>query len=260
MPFPLSYGGNPPSNITENTTPFLDRPYDITGDWSEEEANKINEMFDMLFKQQRAASTTFLNHIAGPASSTTNDILVFSDATGKVAKDSNIGVGTVARGPGSSVTNNIVVWSSTDGLTLADSGSSIGSIGSKLKVATLTLTDSQIRNLNTTPIQIIPAPGTGLAIVPVFWFARKDTTAAGYSANPNFSIRYSGGSSDLINAVTFSMNSQNKQWAANSGAWGPVTATPANTAAVVNSTANITLGDPSNTMYFEVTYWVTAAV
>jgi hypothetical protein len=65
------------------------------------------------------------------------------------------------------------------------------------------LTAVEIRALNTTPIELVAAPGANKVIIPlaVYWWVTRTATA--YSANPSFRIRWNGIAFDLFTAMSF---------------------------------------------------------
>lgn len=64
-----------------------------------------------------------------------------------------------------------------------------------LQVAVKTITTAQILALNTTPIELVAAPGSGLVLIPVALYATMTYATATYSANAaGFSVRYTNGS------------------------------------------------------------------
>lgn len=62
----------------------------------------------------------------------------------------------------------------------------------ELKVATVELTSSQILNLHTTPVEIVPAQGPGNVIVPVSVLAEMEFGTTAYAAGDTINLQYSG--------------------------------------------------------------------
>lgn len=70
-------------------------------------------------------------------------------------------------------------------------------------LVTRSLTASEINNMNTTPIDLLAAPGTNSVLLPVrvmFWVTR---TTSAFSADPSFRLRWNGSTLDLMAAVSF---------------------------------------------------------
>lgn len=64
-----------------------------------------------------------------------------------------------------------------------------------LQYTDTTLSTAQILLLNTTPISLVAAPGSGLVLLPVALYATLTYVAAAYSANAaGFTVRYTNGS------------------------------------------------------------------
>jgi hypothetical protein len=69
----------------------------------------------------------------------------------------------------------------------------------KLFRAYLRVTDAQIKALNSTPIQIIAAPGNNLLIVPIRMVTTIHVVAGGgYNSSQSVSIRYNGIATDIV--------------------------------------------------------------
>ena len=60
----------------------------------------------------------------------------------------------------------------------------------RIKSVEKTLTAAQILTLNATPIQILPAPGAGKAITPLFLSGIVDFESAAYATQITVSLRY----------------------------------------------------------------------
>lgn len=60
--------------------------------------------------------------------------------------------------------------------------------------ATITLSESQLENLNTTPVTVVAAQGAETIIIPLY-FLIELTVTTGYGASPTFSLRHPGASS-----------------------------------------------------------------
>jgi hypothetical protein len=64
-----------------------------------------------------------------------------------------------------------------------------------IQTTTVTVTTGQILALNTTPITLVAAPGTGLVLLPIAVYATITYGAAAYSTNAaGFTVRYTNGS------------------------------------------------------------------
>jgi hypothetical protein len=129
--------------------------------------------------------------------------------------------------------------------------------GPKVFKASVKLSDSQIKSLNTTPVQIVAAPGTGkyLQIVGPITVI-KDSAAGAYSAAPNLSILYGTTAVSAITATTTSLNVADKRWTlidCNRNALTASTNTE-NKALNLSNAANVTGGNVSNYMTVVITY------
>ena len=125
--------------------------------------------------------------------------LVDTSSTGIAISETGSGGITITPGSGAQV--NITNIRATG--SFADSTDSTGSTGQVLTnnsgsavwssapvaqvplFATVTLTPSQIANLNTTPVQIVAAPGSGLYIVPVYATMNYHGGTGGFTVTPN---------------------------------------------------------------------------
>jgi hypothetical protein len=66
----------------------------------------------------------------------------------------------------------------------------------------LILTTSDIDNLNTTPVEIVPAPGVGFTIWPIGMFVQVDRNAIAWSASPTLSVFHDTGVVALCSFVS----------------------------------------------------------
>lgn len=67
------------------------------------------------------------------------------------------------------------------------------------------VSSAEINSLNSSPIELVPAPGAGKIIVPVkiiYWFTRTTTA---FTADPTIRTRYAGIATDLFSGVSFFM-------------------------------------------------------
>lgn len=115
-----------------------------------------------------------------------------------------------------------------------------------LQYAQVTLSSAQILALNTTPISLVAAPGSGKVILPVSLYATLTYVSATYSANAaGFTVRYtnaSGASTAMTLTQAFVQSSASAMFAIVAGA---TAITPVANAAIVvyADTANPTTGD-----------------
>lgn len=257
MAFPTNYGGGKASVFADNSTFVTDKPYDVGANWNQDTADQINEMLDILFKTQRQINNAGTTFVKGPSSSTDGDVALFSGVTGGLLKDAGYKGSVLAHGPGASTTNDIVVFSGTDGITLADSGQTIASITGSVSWQKTVLTNGQILTAHSVPIQLVAAPGSGKAVVPLVWYMREDSSAGAYSANPTFNVQYVGNATALLSGITPNLNSGDKRWATgNQSGWGPLTFNPENVAVNVQSTADVTGGNAANTILIMLGYLI----
>jgi hypothetical protein len=162
------------------------KPYDLYGQPNALMVQQIDEMFTTLFKALTRAGVDL---------DTINEIV------------DNVGTGDVV-GPSSAVADDIAVFNSTTGKLIKDGGYTIAQIlttAGNLTVASHELTAAEIRSLNTTPVNIVPGVA-GRIYVPLSWTLEK-TVSSGFSANPNFGLRWTGDTNELMNSPALSMNS-----------------------------------------------------
>lgn len=249
-------GGGVSSNVPDNDTALLDKPYDISGQWTPDVANQINEMLDMLFKSLRSVGGASFT-TTGPA--TDGDLIQFSGTSGLLGKDAGVVAKNVVTGPASvSADGNVAVFSGTSGKVLKDSSQTISQIGAVTWVK-VTLTNSQILSAHSVPVVLVAAPASGKAVVPFVWYMKEDSSGGAYSSNPTFNVQYSGNATALLTGITPNLNSGDKRWASGGlSGWGPLTFNPEATSVVVQSTADVTGGNSANSILIMLGYLVSS--
>ena len=126
--------------------------------------------------------------------------------------------------------------------------------------ATVTLTNDQIKALNTTPITIVSAPGSGFAVMPIGMFFHT-VQVAGYNTSSGLTLRFSGETSDLSTSTNFATNvAGNFVKSAAMAGWAQITNTDAeNLAVVLRGSVDLTSGNAGNSCKVTV-YYMTAAL
>lgn len=78
--------------------------------------------------------------------------------------------------------------------------------GIAAQIEPIELTAAQINNGNTTPIELLAAPGANIALVPmwVYWFVSRSANAL--SADVSFRLRWATIATDLVTTPTFNLN------------------------------------------------------
>lgn len=157
---------------------------------------------------------------------------------------------TISAGAGVSVTNGDGVSGNP---TIAFAGSAtIGPV-----VARLTLTDAQIKALNTTPKTIVASPGAGntLALLGVYY--DQNTSAGAYSANPQINVRYVGVAQNLTTGFAMSLASAVHRYSQEILVQKPnITVSVSNKGLEVLSGADVTGGNAANTVDVWVVYLI----
>ena len=69
---------------------------------------------------------------------------------------------------------------------------------------TLALTNTQLLILAATPVEIIPAPGAGLVVVPLHMAVRFVRGTVAYNSNRGLRLEYTSSTTNLVQAVTIS--------------------------------------------------------
>jgi hypothetical protein len=151
---------------------------------------------------------------------------------------------------------------------------SISGGGSGLSIATVTLTDAQIKALPTTPIQVVAAPGASKMIVVVSSMWALDATHGAYTNLAGMSLALGYGAWPLPQATNSYSEAAQGAFADASAVHILAFAAPANTsgqaawiaehaqvagAAVVvqenGTTGNLTGGNAANTLVVSATYY-----
>lgn len=132
-----------------------------------------------------------------------------------------------------------------------------GSGTSEFKLSSvLTLTDAQIKTLNSVPVQIIAAPGANKFIVPITFAGFLDASAGAYNLNNSVNLRFASGfASDLVSGLSLRMSTAAQTWAKCADANNSITSSPINIAVNVRLGADLTGGNVANSMKLQVGYW-----
>jgi hypothetical protein len=142
-----------------------------------------------------------------------------------------------------------------------------GSIQSQLGrndilIADVQLTDAQIRDLTAHPVEIVPAPGVGLTIAPLFVYLLLDATAGDYSDGGDMRLEYEtaldtsvvvlGGGAATTQMVVTSMTPVTE--------FIDLTDDVSNQGLAIHIATDLTGGDPANTLSIRVWYSIVPAV
>lgn len=180
-------------------------------------------------------STVGTGDVVGPASATDGDIALYNGATGKLIKDSG------------------VTYAALD--TRVTSVETIAA--ASLVSLSLTINDSTIKALNTTPQVIVTGVG-GKTIVPVFWCTKKGPWANAYSANPSFRIRFAGIATDILTNIAPSIGGTGFNYVQAVNASPSLTTSAVGLNLQLSSSADVTsVGDTTtNTVVIQLAYYV----
>jgi hypothetical protein len=199
-------GGGRAGSLTENDSYALDKPYDLNGAPTAEALAQIDEMFSILFKGLTRARTGIsgagAGDVRGPSSSTSGDLAQFADGTGKVISDSGVVAANVVSGPTSVTDGAAVVFDGTTGK-LIKQGSA-----SPVQTKVVTITDAEMKALNTTPKQLLTAPGANqIILVTQMWATVNVTTNGGVTVNGT--VRYDTALQAIVAAHNMVVNAVN---------------------------------------------------
>jgi hypothetical protein len=199
--------------------------------------------------------------VFGPAGATNGHVALFDGATGKLIKDGGAPATGDVVGPGSAVDGDIVLFDGTGGKLVKDSGVTLASITAVTGVSalsgTLSISDANIKALNSTPLTLVNAVASKI-IMPIMLTMEKGPWTNAYSANPSVSLRWAGIAADLVSSFGSSFGGTGFAGATgmnNSPSW---TSTGVNKALQLRSTADITsVGDTTgNTAVFRFVYYI----
>lgn len=113
--------------------------------------------------------------------------------------------------------------------------------GNAIQHLRVTLTTAEVKALNSTPIEIIPAPGAGKLILGLVYCTYLDFNSAAYVGSPTMSIEYSGGASlvTIANNILLAV----ADYQDTGGLVTPKGAPVLNTAVDISASADPTAGD-----------------
>lgn|SRR3990167_1039232 len=174
--FEIGGGGSPASTGSQNSLYAFDKSDELVWPPTPEQWAALNEMLAILFRNGTRA-----------------------------AKDIRTGNAAFVTGPASAVSGNIATFDGTTGKLLQDGGSTIAAIsGGDFSLADVSLTEAQLESLNTTPIQIIAAPGAGQLLWVKMIYVILNVTAA-YGSSPTLNAVYDGNGAFTALTTTISM-------------------------------------------------------
>ncbi len=108
-----------------------------------------------------------------------------------------------------------------------------------IRVAEVTLTPTDVKALNGTPIEVVPAPGVGRANLPLVVVASVAFVSAAYATNTSLTVGYGGAG---IITITGILAATSSKVATAAGTVPAVTTATAQNAAIVVSAAT---GNPA---------------
>lgn len=242
MALTIGAGGGRASDTDTDDNYALDKPYDLSGEPTAEKMQQLDEMLAFLFKgltRGRSSITDLQNvfgsggsgDVVGPSSAVDGDMAVFDGVTGKLIKDGGA-IGAI-------------------------NGSPVGGI---LKQTRVIVTNAQMKALNTTPVEVISAPGSGKIVIPVMCWVHS-SIAVGYNTSNSCSLRYNGIAVDIGNAQTLASNSAEDSYkyiSIQGVNFNSANTNPANSAVMIRATGDLSLGDAANTFNVVVT-WIEVA-
>lgn len=214
----------------------LDKPFDVNGIPTADKMALIDEMFSILFKSmtrgKSAVDTLRLltgsgGDVTGPTGATDGNLAVFNGITGKIIKDGGA-VGAINSSP----------------------------VGGILKQAQITITNAQMKTLNTVPVDVIPAPGAGKIVIPVMCWVHS-VIVTGYNTSNSCSLRYNGIAVDIGNAQQLAGNTPEdsyKYMSIQGTNFNSASTNPANTKVQIRATGDLTLGAVGNSFSVVVTW------
>lgn len=161
-------------------------------------------------------------------------------------------------GPASATDGHLAIFDGTTGKLIKDGGA-LGTItGGTIAVASVNLTDAQIKSLNTSPVAMVGAPGVGQYILPLFLVGSSDTTATAYSASPGISLRFANGTADVTDQLSYNLGTTTTLVRFHT----PVQSSPATGSKPTNqalnafSSADVTGGNAANFLKLRLVYAV----
>lgn len=235
-------GGGSATNLTENSAYALDMPYDVSGQPSSEKMQQIAEMLEMLFRNGTLSASAIATlvtlisgsgsgDVTGPSGAVDGNVAVFNGVTGKIIKDGGA-IGAI-------------------------NGSPVGGI---LKQTQVTVTNAQMKSLNTSPVDVITAPGAGKIVIPVMCWVHS-VVVTGYNTSNSCSLRYNGIAVDIGNAQTLASTiaeDSYKYISIQGTNFNSSGSSPVNTKVQLRATGDLTLGAVGNTFSVVVT-WIEVA-
>lgn len=263
MAFEQGGGGGKSPSITANTAHALAKPYELSGEMTPEKMSQLDEMLALLFESAKFSAADIVTldaesgsgDVVGPSGATDGRIAEFDGTTGKLIADSGKLAADIVTGPSSAAADgNIALFNGTTGKILEDSGFSLtdllsGAVGS-FRIASTTLSTAEINASNTSPKIIAAAPGVNKIAIPIVLLLYSEVGVTNFSANPVWSVQYSGRNDNLTATMALGLTAANSSvlaWEQTLG-WTPLSVStfdPRNVAIVVKASADTTSGSGS---------------
>lgn len=132
-----------------------------------------------------------------------------------------------------------------------------GAVTGDVLVASVTVTDTQIKSLSSSPVTLVAAQGAGTIIVPLMITMKKVTTVA-YNTNVTTSFPWTGITTAIAGTVNlaFSSGVETRYASVTPTAFNDFANNPENKAFTIKNSADLTGGGSGNSLQVRVVYFV----